>query len=123
MSKRIEAPKVRKPVQARREMESSLASEVDGAYSGIGDLYNTPTANVDAEKTILGAIFLDNAAFDEVYKHILPADFSLDSNRKIFLRMADLKAAGHAIDMVTLAAELGRKPGNIVHPARTNTYR
>ncbi len=65
-------------------------------------------ANLDAEKTILGAILLDNAAFFEASEQLAAADFSLDSHGRIFSRMAELMAASRAVDIVTLANELGR---------------
>src|ERR1035441_7666388 len=65
-------------------------------------------ANVDAEKTILGAILLDNAAHAEAAEKIVPDDFSLDSHRRIFLRMTELMDAQRAVDIVTLANELSR---------------
>ncbi len=64
-------------------------------------------ANVDAEKVILGAIMLDNACYYECTD--LEADsFSLDSHRKIFLRMGQMLAGENTVDLVTLANELGR---------------
>ena len=65
-------------------------------------------ANVDAEKTILGAILLDNAAHSEAAEKLESDDFSLDSHRRIFLRMSELMDAQHAVDIVTLANELTR---------------
>jgi replicative DNA helicase len=65
-------------------------------------------ANVDAEKTILGAILLDNAAHAEAAEHVKPDDFSLDSHRRIFLRMGELVDSGRAVDIVTLSNELSR---------------
>jgi replicative DNA helicase len=65
-------------------------------------------ANIDAEKTILGAILLDNAAHAEAAERLEPDDFSLDSHRRIFQRMTDLRDSGRAIDIVTLAEELAR---------------
>ena len=65
-------------------------------------------ANVDAEKTILGAILLDNAAHAEAAEHITPDDFSLDSHRRIFLRMGELIDSSRAVDIVTLSNELSR---------------
>jgi replicative DNA helicase len=65
-------------------------------------------ANVDAEKTILGAILLDNAAHSEVAEKIDADDFSLDSHRRIFLRMTELMDAQRAVDIVTLSNELAR---------------
>jgi len=65
-------------------------------------------ANIDAEKTILGAILLDNAAHAEAAEQLTPDDFSLDSHRRIFLRMSELMDSQHAVDIVTLANELAR---------------
>jgi replicative DNA helicase len=65
-------------------------------------------ANIGAEKTILGAILLDNAAHAETAEHIGPDDFSLDSHRRIFLRMSELVDTGRAVDIVTLSNELSR---------------
>src|ERR1700739_2343610 len=65
-------------------------------------------ANIDAEKTILGAILLDNAAHSEVAEKIEADDFSLDSHRRIFLRMSELMDAQRAVDIVTLSNELAR---------------
>src|SRR6202051_2322202 len=65
-------------------------------------------ANVDAEKTILGAILLDNAAHSEAAEKLDSEDFSLDSHRRIFLRMSELMNAQRAVDIVTLSHELAR---------------
>ncbi|HWE87611.1 MAG TPA: replicative DNA helicase [Terracidiphilus sp.] len=65
-------------------------------------------ANVDAEKTILGAILLDNAAHSEAAEKLAVDDFSLDSHRRIYQRMSDLLTAQRAVDIVTLANELAR---------------
>src|SRR3954454_15255716 len=65
-------------------------------------------ANIDAEKTILGAILLDNAAHSEASEKIDADDFSLDSHRRIFLRISDLMNSQRAVDIVTLAEELAR---------------
>jgi replicative DNA helicase len=65
-------------------------------------------ANLDAEKTILGAILLDNAAHAEAAESLKSDDFSLDSHRRIFLRMSELVDTGRTVDIVTLANELAR---------------
>jgi len=65
-------------------------------------------ANIDAEKTILGAILLDNSAHSEAAEKLEAEDFSLDSHRRIFLRMTELMNAQRAVDIVTLANELAR---------------
>ncbi|MFP5277268.1 MAG: replicative DNA helicase [Acidobacteriota bacterium] len=65
-------------------------------------------ANIDAEKTILGAILLDNTSHAEAAERLEPDDFSLDSHRRIFQRMTDLRDSQRTIDIVTLAEELAR---------------
>jgi replicative DNA helicase len=65
-------------------------------------------ADVFAEKTILGAILLDNAAHAEAAEKLAEDDFSLDSHRRIFLRMTELMNSQRAVDIVTLANELAR---------------
>src|SRR6201997_4704728 len=65
-------------------------------------------ANIDAEKTILGAILLDNTAHSEASEKLEADDFSLDSHRRIFLRMSDLINEQRPVDIVTLSHELAR---------------
>ncbi len=65
-------------------------------------------ANIDAEKTILGAILLENTFHAEAAETLKPDDFSLDSHRRIYLRMSELIDTGRAVDIVTLANELAR---------------
>ncbi len=65
-------------------------------------------ANIDAEKTILGAILLENAAHAEAAEFLKPEDFSLDSHRRIFLRMSELMDSGRTVDIVTISNELSR---------------
>jgi len=65
-------------------------------------------ANIDAEKTILGAILLDNTAHSEAAERLEPDDFSLDSHKRIFVRMSELMNEQHDVDIVTLSNELAR---------------
>jgi replicative DNA helicase len=64
--------------------------------------------NVEAERSILGAILLDNHAYNEAAEHLRAEDFALDSHRRIFLRMVDLQETSRPIDLITLVAELER---------------
>jgi len=65
-------------------------------------------ANIDAEKTILGAILLDNSFHSEAAERLEADDFSLDSHKRIFVRMSDLMNEQRAVDIVTLSNELAR---------------
>src|SRR5207237_805373 len=63
---------------------------------------------VDAERSILGAILLDNFSYNEAAESLKADDFFLDSHRRIFTRISLLGEQGHAIDLITLADALGR---------------
>lgn len=68
--------------------------------------------NLDAERSVLGAIIVDNKAFDLAVNEIDDGSFFRDAHRRLFLRMADLRARGDAIDFVTLKEEL-QKHGDL----------
>ncbi len=65
-------------------------------------------ASIDAEKTILGAILLDNAAHSEAAEKLAAEDFSLDSHQRIFSRMSELMDEQRAVDIVTLSHQLAK---------------
>jgi replicative DNA helicase len=69
---------------------------------------STLPANVEAERSILGAILLDNFAYNQAAEHLKVEDFSLDSHRRIYTRMVDLQESSRPIDMITLIEELER---------------
>jgi replicative DNA helicase len=66
-------------------------------------------ASVEAERSILGAILLDNHSYNEAAEKLSSEDFFLDSHRRIYSRMAELIDAQRAVDIVTLAEELARR--------------
>jgi replicative DNA helicase len=66
-------------------------------------------ANVDAERSILGAILLDNLAYNQAAEHLAADDFSLDSHRRIYARMVDLAESSQPIDIITLTEQLSRR--------------
>src|SRR3954447_21162891 len=65
-------------------------------------------ASMDAERAILGAILLDNSAYPQAAEHLRADDFSLDSHRRIYLRMMELAETGKPVDFVTLTEQLGQ---------------
>jgi replicative DNA helicase len=64
-------------------------------------------ASLDCERAILGGVFLDNAAYFQAAM-LSPESFSLDSHRRIFLRMGELAESGTPIDFNTLTEQLGK---------------
>jgi replicative DNA helicase len=67
-------------------------------------------ANLEAERSVLGAILLDLRAYDEAAALGLNAsDLFLDSHRRIYLAMQSLAESGSALDNVTLCEELSKR--------------
>src|SRR3984957_13633828 len=64
--------------------------------------------NLEAERSVLGAILLHNDAFHLAAEVIDSVDFFRDAHRRIFDKMVKLVERGDAIDLVTLKEELGR---------------
>ncbi|MCH6553112.1 MAG: replicative DNA helicase, partial [Acidobacteria bacterium] len=64
--------------------------------------------NLEAERSVLGAILLDNEAFHPAIETLEPGDFYQDGHRKIFARMVALSEERRAIDLVTLNEDLER---------------
>jgi replicative DNA helicase len=64
-------------------------------------------ANVDAEKTLLGAVLLDNEAWTDIQRGMKLGDLSLDAHRRIAMSMWQLIKDGGTVDIVTLANRLG----------------
>lgn len=65
-------------------------------------------ANVEAERAVLGAILLDNLTYSQAAEHLSADDFSLDSHRRIYMRMVELSESSRPIDFVTLTEQLGQ---------------
>ena len=67
-------------------------------------------ANPDAEKAVLGAILLDNAAYNATAPILRSEDFSVDAHRRLYERMVGLMegAPARPVDYTTLTEELIR---------------
>src|SRR5688572_27764812 len=64
--------------------------------------------NLEAERSVLGAILVHNDAFNLAAQVIDSGDFYRDAHRRIFDKMVALSERNQAIDFVTLKEELGR---------------
>ena len=65
--------------------------------------------NLEAEKSVLGAILIHNEAFNHAAELIDARDFFRDAHRRIFDKMVALSERNDAIDLVTLKDELQRR--------------
>ena len=65
-------------------------------------------SNVEAERSLLGAILLDNTLYTDAGAALKPDDFFLDAHRRIYTRMLEMADTNRPIDSVTLSEELSR---------------
>jgi replicative DNA helicase len=65
--------------------------------------------NLEAERSILGAVLLDNHALNAAVEKLRSEDFFLPQHRRIFERMIHLGEKQQAIDTVTLMEDLTRR--------------
>lgn len=70
---------------------------------------HVPPQNIEAEMSILGAVFVDNGTIDTVHGIITCNDFYRESHRVIFSTMAALADKHEPIDIVTMNEELRRQ--------------
>jgi replicative DNA helicase len=61
-----------------------------------------PPHNEDAERSLLGAVLLDNQVLDELLSQISAEDFYRESHRHIFRAMSELHNRDEPVDVVTL---------------------
>jgi replicative DNA helicase len=64
--------------------------------------------NLEAERSVLGAVILRNEAINEAAEVIDADDFYRDAHRRIFEKMIALSERNDAIDLITLKEELSR---------------
>jgi replicative DNA helicase len=65
--------------------------------------------NLEAERSILGAVLLDNHALNAAVEKLRADDFFLSQHRLIFERMVQLAEKQQAIDTITLMEDLERQ--------------
>ena len=69
-------------------------------------LKKTPPNSLEAEKTVLGGILLNNKNLNVVLSIISPEDFYRDAHRKIIEKITILVDKGLPVDVLTLSEEL-----------------
>ncbi len=65
--------------------------------------------NIDAEKSVLGSMFLTKYALQKAMESLTPESFFLDANGKIFSVLCSLTNQNIPIDMTTVTAELDKQ--------------
>ena len=65
--------------------------------------------NLEAERSVLGAILLENRAINQAQEILAETDFFRDAHRRIFRAMGGLSERAAVIDLVTVKDELARQ--------------
>lgn len=65
-------------------------------------------SSVDAERSLLGSVLVNNENYYRIVEFLRPEDFYLDSHRVIFRNMTTLMENSKGIDLITLQDELLR---------------
>ena len=68
--------------------------------------HRIPPHNLDAEKSVLGAILLDNLSLGAVIEIIEAGDFYSDAHRKIFAVIVAMSDRNEPVDLITLGSFL-----------------
>jgi replicative DNA helicase len=81
--------------------------------------FKTPPHSIEAEQSVLGALLLDNQAFDKVADLITAEDFYRDDHRRIWRHISRLVEANRPADVVTVseAIEAGEDKDKTGGPA------
>ncbi|MEA3420249.1 MAG: DnaB-like helicase N-terminal domain-containing protein, partial [Acidobacteriota bacterium] len=69
-------------------------------------LKKTPPHSIEAERTVLGGILVNNKSLNVVLSVISPEDFYKEANRKIIEKIILLVDKGLRVDLLSLAEEL-----------------
>ncbi len=64
--------------------------------------------DLSAEKSVLGALIINNGLFQQVYDVLRPEDFYRDAHRRIFQAIIAMSDLNEAVDLITLRHHLDR---------------
>ncbi len=88
-------------------MNSPLLKPIDTS-GPVSSAFRAPPQNIDAEKALLGAIMMNNRAFERVSDFLYPEHFTDPANARIYEACMRLLEQGHQANPVTLKTYLER---------------
>ncbi len=71
--------------------------------------FKIPPHSIEAEQSVLGALMLENSAWDQIADRIIEADFYRYDHRLIFRAIADLAYENKPLDVITLSEWLKQR--------------
>jgi replicative DNA helicase len=88
-----------RPPHLRQAVSDAIAAEL-----------RTPPHSIEAEQSLLGALLIDNTAWDKIVDAVSDADFYRDDHRRIFQHVARLIDKGQPADVVTVFDSIQASP-------------
>ncbi|MBL8615907.1 MAG: replicative DNA helicase [Deltaproteobacteria bacterium] len=64
--------------------------------------------NLDAERSVLGGLMLDDGRFDEVADFLKPEDFQRDTHGRLYALLIEMRRTGKPIEMLSVVNEIDR---------------
>ena len=68
--------------------------------------------SLDAERSVLGALILENESIYRIQDFLRSADFYAENHKILFERIAEIIGRTHAVDLLILKEELARSDWN-----------
>lgn len=83
---------------------AQAAGRESGSLNRVNDILSQQSlpANLEAERSLLGALLLNNALFEEVQENLEDADFSLPSHQRVYRAFVALRSQNQPLDLVTV---------------------
>jgi replicative DNA helicase len=91
---------------ARSSSASARAGGSDGTDTSAAVVGRIPPHDLDAEKAVLSALLIDNAAIHSVFNEVSPDDFYHPSHAAIYKAMLALQDENEPVDLRTLSDHL-----------------
>jgi hypothetical protein len=94
------------------EASHGVSGQANGARGAIipawehGDFLLALPQNAEAERSVLGAILVNNQALYAAREKLQPDDFCDERHKRLFKYMIALNASGTGIDLITLTDSL-----------------
>jgi hypothetical protein len=98
------------------QLVTQIVTLASARHAGDADERVLPR-NLEAERSVLGAILLHNETYGAAAAIVDSTDFFRDAHSRIFRKMAALAERHEQIDLVTLREELGRDLDDVGGPA------
>jgi replicative DNA helicase len=80
----------------------------ESQFFGTETIGRSPPNSVEAEQSVLGAVFLENESMNVLIEHLQPRDFYQRQHQLVFESMIILFEKSEPIDVLTLSTELRR---------------